>query len=205
MPYADPLKRAECARVACRRYYLKYHAKELQRAARYRQSNRRLVRKRQREWMRRKLLKDPTWHCRVALQTDWSRRCRRKGVFHSEPFLDLLGMPWEQFARRLERQFKRRGWDWSDYGSEFTIDHRLPCCAFDLRKAEQRAMCSHWSNLQVLSVEQNRRKNGSYSKVESPMLQNAMALDIRTSASAGVAIQAVAKRAQANLSVLSEL
>jgi len=59
--------------------------------------------------------------------------------------------------------------------------------------------------LQVLSVEQNRRKNGSYSKVESPMLQNAMALDIRTSASAGVAIQAVAKRAQANLSVLSEL
>jgi hypothetical protein len=33
-------------------------------------------------------------------------------------------MPWEQFAPRLERQFKRCGWDWSDYGSEFTIDHR---------------------------------------------------------------------------------
>ncbi len=166
MPYADPLKRAECARKACRRYYLKYHAKELNRAARYRQSNRRLVRKRQRVWIRRKLLEDPTWHCRTALQTDWKRRCQRKGVFHSEPFLELLGMPWEQFARRLERQFRRCGWDWSDYGSEFTIDHRLPCCAFDLGKAEQRAMCSHFSNLQVLSIEQNRRKNGSYSKVE---------------------------------------
>src|SRR5258707_9642339 len=106
----------------------------------------------------------------------------------------------EQFARRVERQFKRRSWDRSDYGSEFTIDHRLPCCAFDLHKAEQRAMCSHWSNLQVLSLDENHRKNGNYSKVESPMLQNAMALDIRTSASAGVAIQAVAKRAQANLS-----
>jgi hypothetical protein len=68
--------------------------------------------------------------------------------------------------RRLERQFKRRGWDWSDYGSEFTIDHQLPCCAFDLHKAEQRAMCSHWSNLQVLSVEQNRIKNGQFSKAE---------------------------------------
>src|SRR6266481_1846493 len=72
----------------------------------------------------------------------------------------------EQFARRVERQFKRRSWDRSDYGSEFTIDHRLPCCAFDLHKVEQRAMCSHWSNLQVLSLDDNRRKNGSYSKVE---------------------------------------
>ena len=74
--------------------------------------------------MRRKLLKDPTWHCRIALQVDPKRRCRRKGVFHSEPFLELLGMAWEQFTRRLERQFKRRGWDWSDYGSEFTIDRK---------------------------------------------------------------------------------
>ncbi len=77
--------------------------------------------------MRRKLLEDATWHCRIALQVDPKRRCRRKGVFHSEPFLELLGMAWEQFTRRLERQFKRRGWDWSDYGSRnlrLTIDCR---------------------------------------------------------------------------------
>jgi hypothetical protein len=116
--------------------------------------------------MRRKPLEDPARRCRIGLQTDWKRRCRRKGGFHSEPFLDLLGMPWEQFSRHLGRQFKRRGWDRSDYGSEFTIDHRLPCCAFDLHKAEQRAMCSHWSNLQVLSLDENRRKNGSYSKAK---------------------------------------
>ena len=27
-------------------------------------------------------------------------------------------------------------------------------------------MCSHWSNLQVLSLDENRRKNGSYSKAK---------------------------------------
>jgi hypothetical protein len=172
MPYADPSRRAECARRACARYYRRYHEKELQRAARYRQSNRRLVRKRQREWMRRKLLEDPSWHCRTALQTDWKRRCQRKGVFHSEPFLELLGMPWEQFTRRLERQFKRRGWDWSDYGSEFTIHHQLPCAAFDLRKAEQRAMCCHWSNLQVLTPSANRIKNGKFDKLELRCFKN---------------------------------
>ncbi len=162
MAYRDIEKR----RAWFRRRYQKRHEWELERAHKYRQSHRRLVRKRRREWMRRKLLEDPTRRCRIALQVDWKRRCRRKGVFHSEPFLALLAMPWEQFARRLERQFKRRGWDWSDYGSEFTIDHRLPCCAFDLHKAEQRAMCSHWSNLQVLSLDENRRKNGNYSKPE---------------------------------------
>jgi hypothetical protein len=166
MPYADPLKRAECAREACRRYYLKYHAKELRRAARYRQSNRKAVARRQRQFTKRKLAQDPTYRMKIRLQVDWARRCKRKRVYHSKGFLQLLGCSWSEFTARVERQFKRRGWDWSDYGSEFTIDHRLPCCAFDLRKAEQRAMCSHFSNLQVLSVEQNRRKNGSYSKVE---------------------------------------
>jgi hypothetical protein len=103
---------------------------------------------------------------KIRLQVDWARRCKRKRVYHSKGFLQLLGCSWSEFTARVERQFRRRGWDWSDYGSEFTIDHQLPCCAFDLGKAEQRAMCSHFSNLQVLSVEQNRRKNGSYSKVE---------------------------------------
>jgi hypothetical protein len=166
MPYACPIRRAEASRQACKRYYRRYHAKELERSARYRQSNRRLVRKRQREWMRRKLLADPTWRCRIALQVDWKRKCRRKGVFHSEPVLELLGMPWEQFTRRLESQFKRRGWTWQGYGSEWTLDHKLPSYAFKLQKYEDRAICSHFSNLQVLSVEANRAKNGSYSKVE---------------------------------------
>ena len=60
MPYADAAKRAESARQACKRYYRRYHAKELERSARYRQSNRRLGASVQREWMRRKVLEDPT-------------------------------------------------------------------------------------------------------------------------------------------------
>jgi hypothetical protein len=194
VPYADPLKRAECARKACRRYYRRYRDKELLRAARYRQSNRRLVARRQRAWTRKKVAEDPTWHCRTALQTDWKRRCQRKGIFHSEPFLELLGMLWEQFTRRLERQVKRRGWDWSDYGSEFTIDHRLPCCAFDPRKAEQRAMCSHWSNLQVFIARRESQKERQLLQDRAPVLQNAMAFDIRTSASANAAVQRATMR-----------
>jgi hypothetical protein len=72
-------------------------------------------------------------------------------------------MPWPEFAARLERQLKRRGWQWTDFGSRFWVDHRLPICAFNLKKAEERAMATHFSNLQILPAEWNRRKNG-YSK-----------------------------------------
>jgi hypothetical protein len=39
-------------------------------------------------------------------------------------------------------------------------------CAFDLAKQEQRAMVCHWSNLRPLWAEENRRKNGHFSKLE---------------------------------------
>jgi len=42
----------------------------------------------------------------------------------------------------------------------------LPVKVWDLWKAEDLAMCCHFSNLRPLSVDANRRKNGSYSKLE---------------------------------------
>jgi hypothetical protein len=164
MPYASPAKRAMCARRACKRYYRRYHNKELERAARYRQANRKAVSQRQQEYIKRKLAKDPSHRVRMICQIHWKARCRRKGVYRSKGFLALLGMPWPEFAARLERQLKRRGWQWTDFGSKFWIDHRLPVCAFDLKKAEERAMCTHWSNLQVLPASWNRAKNGYFSK-----------------------------------------
>ena len=172
MPYASPEKRAECARQACKRYYRRYHAKELERSARYRQSNRKAVARRQRQFTKRKLAQDPTFRMKIRLQVDWARRCKRKRVYHSKGFLQLLGCSWSEFTARVERQFKRSGWDWQDYGSEFTIDHRLPCAAFDLRKAEQRAMCCHWSNLQVLTPSANRIKNRKFDKLELRCFKN---------------------------------
>ena len=47
-----------------------------------------------------------------------------------------------------------------------TVDHRLPVRAFNLRKREERAIASRWTNLTAMSFESNRRKNGRYSEVE---------------------------------------
>jgi hypothetical protein len=147
-----------------RRWYRRNHREQLERAGRYRQANRKAVSQRQQEYIKRKLAEDPTYRVRMICQIHWKARCRRKGVNHSKGFLELLGMPWEEFAARLERQLKRRGWQWIDYGPKFAIDHKLPVRAFNLKKAEERARCTHRSNLQVLSAEWNRAKNGYFPK-----------------------------------------
>jgi hypothetical protein len=109
-------------------------AYNLERAARYRQANRKAVSQRQQEYIKRKLAEDPTYRVRMICQIHWKARCRRKRVYHSKGFLELLGMPWEEFAARLERQLKRRGWQWIDYGPKFTIDNKLQCALLISRK-----------------------------------------------------------------------
>jgi hypothetical protein len=73
-------------------------------------------------------------------------------------------MPWPEFSARLERQLKRRGWTFSDFGSKFWGDHRLPICAFNLKKAEERAMRPIFQICKILPAAWNRAKNGYFSK-----------------------------------------
>jgi len=86
-------------------------------------------------------------------------------VFHAEPFLELLGCTWEAFTRYIERRFKC-SWNWSNFGSLWNLDHVQPISAFNLKRAEDRAMACRWSNLRPLSIEEDRIKNGHYSKIE---------------------------------------
>jgi hypothetical protein len=118
VPYAGYSKYLECYRKAGRRWYYRNRQKQLERAARYRQANRKLGARGQRQWTRRNMAEDPTYRVRIICQISWKERCRRKRVYHAEPFL----------------------------------------------------VC-HFSNLRPLLVEENRRKNSSYSKAELAMFK----------------------------------
>lgn len=87
-------------------------------------------------------------------------------IRHSEPFLQLLGCEWSQFTPRIERQLRRHGWEWSDFGKLFEIDHTLPFNAFRLERYEDRLMVNHFSNLKAMDPHLNRIKNGQFSKAE---------------------------------------
>jgi len=69
------------------------------------------------------------------------------GVLRPQQAIGLVGATLKQLRRHLEEQFAP-GMSWGNYGYRgWHIDHIKPCGLFDLRDAEQRQLCFHWSNL----------------------------------------------------------
>lgn len=165
MPYADREQYNACCRAAGKRWYRRNHAAQLERARLYRAWNSAERARKQRLYTRRKLREDPTWRLRNSMQIAWKSTCRRAGVYHSKPFLHLIGCNWEQFCTYLERKFTG-DMSFETFGETWWIDHLYPVSCWNLRRAEDRAMCCHWRNLRPLSPESNRRKNGRFSKSE---------------------------------------
>jgi hypothetical protein len=72
----------------------------------------------------------------------------------------LVGCTMLELRAHLERQFKD-GMTWDNHG-DWHIDHIKPCVSFDLTDPEQQRECFHYTNLQPLWAEDNRRKGATY-------------------------------------------
>jgi len=77
----------------------------------------------------------------------------------SKKTLALLGCTIEALKQYLSSKFEQ-GMTWDNYG-KWHIDHVIPCCKFDLSKAEQQEQCFHYSNLQPLWAKDNLMKSGN--------------------------------------------
>lgn len=72
--------------------------------------------------------------------------------------IKLIGCSIEDFWIYLESKFEP-GMTRENYGKVWHIDHIMPCAIFDLTKPEHQKRCFHFSNLQPLFAEDNRRKS----------------------------------------------
>lgn len=79
---------------------------------------------------------------------------RRKSVFA----MTLLGCSMLDFRIYLESKWEP-GMTWENYGSDWHIDHIMPCAIFDLTKLEHQKRCFHFSNMQPLWAKDNLEKN----------------------------------------------
>lgn len=78
--------------------------------------------------------------------------------------IDDLGCSVGQLKLYLENYFSLYpGMNWDNYGSEWELDHYLPLSSFDLMDENQVKEACHYTNIQPLWKEENRRKSNKVS------------------------------------------
>lgn len=70
----------------------------------------------------------------------------------------MIGCKMEHLVKHLESRFSK-GMNWDNHGSEWHIDHIIPCSSFDFTNESHILQCSHYSNLQPLWARDNYAKS----------------------------------------------
>jgi len=76
---------------------------------------------------------------------------------------DLLGCEISEAREYIEAKFTAE-MNWSNHGEVWELDHIKPIASFDLTSIEEQHKCFHYTNLQPLIVQENRRKGAKYFK-----------------------------------------
>jgi hypothetical protein len=83
------------------------------------------------------------------------------------PKLDvLLGCSWVDFVAYVDPLLTVAGWEWKGFGTEWTCDHKLPINAFNVCDPDELLACNYFTNIDVLTLEQNASKNGTFDTLE---------------------------------------
>ncbi len=77
--------------------------------------------------------------------------------------LSLVGCELDELLLYLEQHFEE-GMSWDNYGTYWEIDHIKPCDAFDLEDLNEQIKCFHYSNLQPLTISENRQKSKKWTE-----------------------------------------
>ena len=75
--------------------------------------------------------------------------------------MQYLGCTKVELQMHLQSLFKP-GMAWNNYGKYWEIDHVRPCASFNFSKPEDVIACFHYTNLQPLTIRENRSKHSRY-------------------------------------------
>lgn len=70
----------------------------------------------------------------------------------------IVGCDLQFFRHWISSQFTKN-MDWSNHGTVWHFDHKIPCKAFDLTQKQQVLKCWHFSNIRPLHSKKNLQKS----------------------------------------------
>ena len=161
----NPCKPCKKKRKSDPTYKRNYYQKNKERKKEYRNKRRAIDNARRRE----RLINDPAYamlqRCRgrihKALKTN-SKAASTK---------ELTGLTVDELKVYVETQFAD-GMTWENR-SEWHLDHRVPCKAFDFSDPEQQRVCFWYKNLHPMWAKDNMEKSNKYNEEEKQALISA--------------------------------
>lgn len=125
---------------------------------RWRINNREKYRKYQREWTKNKRATDPAYAIEHRLRNRMLDGLKSHGAYKVDSYRNLVGCTRDELKDKMIALFTE-GMTWEKFlDGEIEIDHKKPCCAFDLTIEEHQRECFHYSNLQPLWAKDNEAK-----------------------------------------------
>jgi len=109
------------------------------------------------QYRKNKKATDPQFKLKHILRLRLLDALKRSNTTKRHSALILLSCSIEQCKQHIENQFKPE-MNWNNHGSYWEIDHIKPCDSFDLTDTEQQKQCFHYTNLQPLTISENRSK-----------------------------------------------
>lgn len=141
-------------RESCRKWRDRNPERKREDTRRYREENREKVRVFQRAYERRRYRSDPVYRLAKILRARINKALRRGRAGSA---VRDLGCSVAQLREHLEARFQP-GMSWANQG-DWHVDHVRPLSTFDLSNPDQLREACHYTNLQPLWAQQNRRKS----------------------------------------------
>lgn len=168
------LDHIEHCRQRDREYHRKHRDARLQAFKQYHKNNLNRIKMRKKEFYqahKNSILTRNREYYKINIQfriASSLRRRMRNCIKSGKRAGELLGCTLEFLTIWFEFNFAIDGDDftWETYGTNWEIDHIMPCKNFDLTDENQMKTCFHWTNLSPTTVTHNRSKNQYVSQID---------------------------------------
>ena len=112
---------------------------------------------------------DPEFNLICGLRSRMNKAVKAAGLDKKcDSSSELLGISAQGLKEWLELQFTE-GMTWENR-SDWHIDHRVPCDAFDMTVETNQRICFWYQNLQPLWAEENLQKSNTYTEEDKQAL-----------------------------------
>jgi hypothetical protein len=121
---------------------------------------------------RERYAKDPAYAMKFRLRNRMASAVKAAGLDNKcASTIELLGISPQGLKEWLEAQFTE-GMTWENR-SDWHVDHRVPCDAFDLSDETNQRICFWYKNLQPMWAEENMEKSNKYNDEDKQALISA--------------------------------